>query len=278
MPTPHVSKGTRVYLSKQKMFGDVVKTKMLGTDAVVVQCDNGSLQVACGKDVLEEVVDKSTSKNGRGSSRTLPTDVKVIGPQVLESFGVDEQTRAVLFQKFMVLEESVRLEKATYWEVNRDNAEAMSSFLPELLSLIGEDTLFIQRKSARLLRHLDHETREVMLQNMMSKTTEEERKTMIMHYTSVQSDRRKLLEFLQDMYELLLDDKTYLKMEFNKAFTESKNKVVRGVTAEAITNFLESSSESLRAKVVAIWRKRKYYRSRRGGRYAYNVLRRFKEV
>lgn len=276
MPTPHVSKGSRVYISSKKMFGEVVRTTMLGTDSVVVQCDDGSLQAACGEDVLDEVVDKATSKNGRGNNKTLPTDVKVIGPQVLESFGVDEQTRAALFQKFMVLEESVRLEKASYWEANKDDTTAMSTFIPELLSLIGEDTRFIQTKSARLLRHLDQETRDTMLQNMMTRTTEEEeRKIMIIHYTSVQNDKKKVQAFLQDMYELLLDDKTYLKMEFEKAFAQSRNRDIRGVSDEKLADFLDNSSESLKEVIVANWRRRKYYRSQRGGRYAYDVLRNF---
>lgn len=272
MPSPHVSKGARVYISSKKMFGEVVRTRMLGTDAVVVQCDNGSLQAACGEDILDEIVDKSTLKNGRGKNKTLPTDVKVIGPQVLETFGVDERTRATLFQKFMVLEESVQLEKATYWEKNKDDAVAMSKFLPELMSLIGGDTLFIQRKSARLLKHLDEETRSKMLQNMMTKTTEEERKTLIMHYTLVQNDKRKVKAFLQDMYELLLDDKTYIMMEFKEALVAKR--IFPKTSAPMIQVYLDNSSESQLSSVVRIWRKRKYYRSGKGGRYAFNVLRR----
>lgn len=136
MPTPHVSAGDRVYVTSAKSFGDVVKTSVLGTDAVVVECDDGSLRAVCGDKLLEEVVDKSTSKNGKGSQKTLPTDVKVIGPAVLQTFGVDEPTRAALFQKFIVLDEGVQLEKATYWEQNKDDPAKMSTFLPELMSLL----------------------------------------------------------------------------------------------------------------------------------------------
>ena len=81
------------------MFGEVVKTSMLGTDAVVVECDNGSLKVVCGEKLLDEVVEISSSKDGRGLQKALPVDIKMIGPKVLESFGVNEQTRAALFQK-----------------------------------------------------------------------------------------------------------------------------------------------------------------------------------
>ena len=270
MPTPHVSKGTRVYLTSAKMFGEVVKTSMLGTDAVVVECDNGSLKVACGEKLLDEVVDLSSSKDGRGFVKALPVDIKMVGPKVLESFGVNEQTRAALFQKFLVLEESVQLEKATYWKDNKDDPVAMSNFLPELMTLLGEDTLFIQKKSAKLLNHLDEDTKSIMLTNMMTSTTEEERKTMIMEYTSIQNDKKKVLEFLQDLYELLLDNKTYIRMEFKKSLAQKRIFEIK--SSPMIETFLVNASGSQLEDVVRKWRKRKYYRSKKGGRYALNVL------
>lgn len=248
MPTPHVSKGTRVYLTSSKMFGEVMMTSVLGTDGVVVKCDNGSIQMVCGEDILDNVVEKSTENDGRGKSKAMPTDVRVIGPQVLESFGVDETTRAALFQKFMVLEENVRLEKATYWEANKDDPAKMAAFLPELMTLIGGDTQFIQTKSAKLLRHLDEDTRNAMLTNMMSSTTEDERKTMIMEYTSIQNDKRKVVEFLQSMYELLLDDETYLKMELKNAL--AKRRIYDEESVPMIDNLLANSSESQLADIV----------------------------
>lgn len=270
MPTPHVSKGVRVYLTGRKSFGEVLKTSLLGTEAVVVECDDGSLRAICGERVLDEVVDKSTLKNGRGIQKTVPTDVKVIGPAVMQTFGVDEQTRAALFQKFIVLDEKVKSEKATYWEQNRDDPAAMSTFLPELMSLLGDDTLFVKAKAARLLNHLDQDTRDVMLANMMSSTTPEERKTMITEFTSIQNDRRKVAVFLQDMYELLLDNKTYIKMEFKKSLATR-----RIVGHPMIATFFANASESQLDNVVNVWRKRKYYRSRRGCRYALNILKKY---
>lgn len=272
MPT-HVNTGSRVYVTSLQMFGDVTKTKTLGLDGVVVQCDDGSLRAVYGNDIQEQLVDKSTSKNGKGELVDVPTDVKVIGPQVLESIGVDEQTRGALFQKFMVLEESVRLEKAKYWEENRDNPAAMSTFLPELMTLLGGDTNFIKKKSAKLLAHLDDDVRNTMLTNMMVKTTAEERKAMILQYTSIQNKRRKVVEFLQGMYELLLDNRTYIAMEFKKALV--RRQILAAESAPMIAAFLAKSSESDVEQVVAKWRKRKYYRSRRGGRYAFSIVKNF---
>lgn len=271
MPSLHVSKGSRVYLASAKLYGEVTKVGALGTTAVVVQCDDGSMKVVCGDLVFDDVVNKSTSKNGRGTSLTLPTDVKVIGPQVLEAFGVDEATRATLFQKFMVLEETVRNEKASYWEQNKDDQSKMSAFLSELLALLNDDTAFIQAKSAKLLRHLDATTRNIMLTNMMSSTTPEERKTMIMEYTTIQNDRVKVTEFLQNMNELLLDNQTYIKMEFKKAL--AKKGIYEDESLPMIESFLEVCPDSRLSEIVAEWRKMKYYRTINGFMYARNLVR-----
>lgn len=270
MPALHVSKGSRVFLASAKMYGEVTKVGALGTSAVVVQCDDGNMKVVCGENVFDDVVDKSTSKNGRGTVLTIPTDVKVIGPQVLEAFGVDEATRATLFQKFMVLEETVRNEKASYWEQNKDDPSKMAAFLPELLALLNDDTAFIQAKSAKLLRHLDDETRHTMLTNMMSSTAPEERKAMIMEYTVIQNDRVKVTEFLQNMYELLLDNKTYIKMEFKKAL--AKKGIYEEESVPLTERFLNSCPEKQLSDIVAEWRKMKYYRSTNGFTYARNLV------
>lgn len=271
MPSSHVTNGSRVFLPSLKLFGEVIKTSALGTVAVVVECDDGVLRLVCGDAVYKDVVDKGTSKDGEGNTVSVPTDVKTIGPQVLESMGVDEATRAALFQKFMVLDEDVRLEKAAYWEANKDDSQAMESFLPELVSLLGEDTRFIQAKSAKLLRHLDPEVRELMLTNMMSTTTEEERKEMILEYTALQNDKRKILNFLQNMYELLLDDKTYIQNEFKVALSRRRG----SFDPEKSAAFFAELSEADMTAIVSEWRQKKYYSSKHAKRHALNLMQKY---
>ena len=264
----HVSKGSRVFLTSANMFGDVTRLGALGTDAVVITCDDGSLRVVCGD--LHDVVDTESSKNGSGEDVAIPTDVRVVGKQVLKDFGLDEESSAALFQKFMVLDESLRLEKASYWEANKDDNNKMEEFLSDLLTLLGSDTAFIKAKSARLLGHLDDETRAVMLTNMMDLTTEAERKAMILQYTSIQNDRRQVDEFLQVMYELLLDNRRYIKNEFRKALVTLK--ILEAESTPMIESFLSNSSDIQVDDVVEEWRRMKLYRSRARGTYARNVL------
>lgn len=270
MPTPHVSKGERVFLTSANTFGEVRRTSVLGSDAVVVECDDGSLKAVCGEKVLDEVVEKASSLDGRGGEKTLPTDVRVIGPAVLQAFGVEEQTTGALFQKFLVLDETVRQEKATYWEENKDDSEAMKDFLPELISLLGDDTSFIQQKSARLLKHLDDETKEILMQNMMTSTTKEQRQLMITEFSSAQNDRKKALEFVQNIFEMLLDNKTYIRMEFKKSLATKG--ILDESSSQLIETFLSNVPEAELQGVVEQWRVRKYYRSRTGKKYARTIV------
>lgn len=262
--------GSRVFLTPLKMFGEVTRTSTLGTDAVVTQCDDGSLRVVYGGKVDSDVVEKDTSKNKAGEVITIPTDVRIVGDEVLEKFGVDQQTRAALFQKFLLLEESVRLEKASYWELHKNDNDKMATFIPELLVLLEEDTNFIQNKSAKILKRFDTETREKMLTKLMTVTTKEDRTALILQFTSVQNDRYKKQDFVQNMLELLLDNKTYIRYEF-KATLEKLN-IFEEESTTMIETFLTSSTDSQIEQVVSQWRKLKLYRSAAGGVFARKVL------
>lgn len=268
----HVAKGDRVYVSFMDMFGEVMQTTTLGTDAAVVQCDDGSIQALYGDDTDDHVVDTVTGKNGRGKAFTVPTDVRKIGALMLESIGLDAETRASLFQKFLVLDEDVRKEKAAFWEANKDDAQAMAIFLPEMMALLGDDTYFIKAKAAKLLNHLDEDVRAIMFTNMMGTTTAEERKALIVRYTTIQNHKRLLVEFIEEMYKKLLDNKTYIAMEF-KEYLSKNVRLMKEIPN--IPTFISNASDSQIDAIVDVWRRRKYYRSGRGGRYAFIIVRRF---
>lgn len=269
---PHVSEGARTYLPGTDKYGNVVRTTVLGTPAIVVECDDGSMKAFCGDGVNEEVYDKETGKNGKGATLELPTDVAVIGPDVLASVGLDAQNQMALFQKFMVLEPTLRREKAKYWEEHKDDAEKMAEFLPELMELLGADTLYIETQAGKVLGHLDNDTRAKMMTDFMNVTTEDDRMAMIIRYTAVSKDKIQKEEFLQDMYKLVLDNGTYITMEFQKS-------LCRHVSEETISSltesFLSKNDDSLINDIVETWRSFKYYTSSRGHTFAWNVLRQY---
>ena len=270
----HVAKGSRAYMPGKKSFGEVIRTTLLGSDAIIISADDGTIQAFCGDDMMDSVVDKDTKKNGRGVDIEIPTDVKTVGPAVLEAIGLDEDTRTALFQKFMVLDDDVRLEKASYWEANQADDALMAVFLPELMSLLGEDTLYIQTQSLKLLAHLDQATRDVMLTKFMTETTAEERKALIITYASNRNDKNKTEEFLQGIYLMLLDDATYLRMEFLRALTIKGLSIVDATAM--IDALFENAPESKQTSIIAAWRKYKMYSTGRGKNYAYNQCRKYR--
>lgn len=268
--TSHVSEGTRVYLPSIDMFGDVTATNALGGKAARVMCDDGVLRLFCGEDTVTEVVNSVSKLDGKGTSRDVAPDVKDVGPAVLSSFGVDEETQASLFQKFLTLEKNVRQEKLAFWEANKEDSTAMSTFIPELLELLRDDEVFIKEKSKTILRHVDESIRDKMLTNMLTNVSEEDRKSLILHFTGIQNDKIKRDEFLQNMYELLLDDVDYIKMEFQNAL--QKYKVDQQEAETLISNYIAGTTAEEQEQVVNNWRRAKYYRSVKGPKYAYDLL------
>lgn len=274
MSTIHVSKGARVFIPSIDMFGEITRTSALGGTAAAVLCDDGVLRLFCGELMRTDVVDKDTQKDGNGAVQPVSTDVRTVGPPILDSFGVDDETKAVLFQKFMVLEENVRKEKASFWEANKDNQTVMSTFIPELLELLGDDTAFIQAKSERLLRDVDESVKSKMLTNMMTKP-EEDRKALIMHYTSIQNDAIKVDEFLQNMFELLLEDGDYLVMELKKALR--KLLIDEAECVRLTSNFIANTTAEEQAEVASTWRTAKFYRSKKGTKFAHDLVTKYSE-
>lgn len=113
-----------------------------------------------------------------------------------------------------------------------------------------------------------------MLTNFMSSTTAEERKAMIIQYTLVRNDSFKTEEFLQNIYELLLDDGTYIRMEFKRAL--GKRNIFDPEASTLIDSYLSKATDTFTEKVITARRTYKMYRSRRGKSYSWNIVRRYK--
>ena len=73
---------------------------------------------------------------------------------------------------------------------------------------------------------------------------------------------------------LLLDNATYLRMEFHKALLK------RGLSSEKATTMIdelfENAPESKQTNMVNAWRKYKMYSTSRGKNYSYNQCYRYR--
>lgn len=252
MSNLHVSVGNRTYLPEQGLFADVTRDHVLGLQkGCVVKSDDGKLRAFCGERVSSVV-------SSSGVNAAVPTDVKAIGPQILSSFGVNAVDQVALFQKFIVLEKSVRDEKAAFWELHQYDDVAMSTFIPEVIGILQSDDLYIQHQADKMLAALTTEVRQSMLQKMMQVTDEETRKGLIVRYTMIRNDRVQVEDFLQSIYSLLLDNDTYLQLEMRRALLTLKGTNLDEANSR-IDSFLESSTELTRNEFVAHWRSMKYY-------------------
>lgn len=267
--------GTRVYMPENEMFGNVTRNTVLGNNGIVAECDDGVKRVFCGNDLETKIYCKDDGKNLAGEEKVIPTDVSVVGPSVLQSMGLEESTQKQLLQKFMVLDPQVRLEKAKYWEENKDDKKAMSVFLPDLLQLLASDANYIKVKSQKLLSHVDETTRSKMYENLMNNFSVEEREEMMSNFTDCETDRRASQDFIQGMYRKLLDSSSYLSVEFHRSLNDAG--IFEQDTVGKIDKMLSEASESEKDEIAEKWRVKKYYRSKSGSKFALGVISRYDE-
>ena len=271
----HVSKGIRTYNKNDDSFGDVTRTRMFGKEssAVVVKMDDGSFKAFIGKDAIKNVINTDTSKDIDGVDVEVPTDVKMVGPALLSELGVDAANQSALFQKFMVMSKENRRSKIKEWKESKDDPVKNSKFMTEILELLDDDTQFIQTHAAKLLKQFDSEKKAEMMIKLNSITTHEQRKQLIIDYTSIKTDKIKTEVFMQELYELLLDDNEYLYMQMKKfgiRYYKEDELVKR------IEKFFEVRSEKYVSLIISRWRQRKLYNHRNGAGFIRNQLRRLK--
>ena len=274
MPT-HVSTGDRTFLKNHDEFADVQRESFLGLKkSVVVLCDDGTVAAYCGDEASEQVVDIVTGKDGKGADVEVPTDVKVVGPAILTEVGIEPLEQRALFQKFMVMSKTERREKMAAWKAAKDDPATKATFLTQLLGLLEDDSPFILKQSEKLLSHVDPTQRGAMLIQLNSITTNDQRRDLIIEYTEIRNDKSKTEEFVQKLYLILLDNDSYLRMEF-KRFASKYFKKNMAELDSKLDGFFAGRSQAYRDNCVNVWRKHHMYNSRRGPSYARNQLRPF---
>ena len=269
----HVSKGDRTFIKDDDSFSDVTRTRIFGKESsgVVVLMDDGSYKAYLGTS-LNQVVNTETKKDADGTDVELPMDVKKNGPAILSGIGLDDENQKALFQKFMVLPKDLRRAKMEEWKESEGDSVKESNFLSEILGLLDDDTLFIQTQASKLLSHFDDTTREQMLTKLNSITTSEQRKQLILKYTSVKYNKKNVERFMQELYKLLLEDDEYLVMQMKVHGIKLINEPE---LSRKILAFMEHRDEAYRQRIVNIWRARSYFISKTGPRWIRNLLKRY---
>lgn len=258
MSEMHVHPGDRAYLPSADMFGDVTRDTILGLKkGCVVRSDDGRMTAYLGN-VASTVVEKSTGKDGDGNAVDVPTDVKVIGPAVLDKFEINETDQFAMFHKFVLLDSTTRREKAKFWEEHQYDDHVLATFIPEVLTILQSDDMYIAEHADRLLAHVTPDVRATMLANMASRTVPDTRKGLIVRFTLIQNDRVQLEEFRQSLFTLLLDDREYARIEMRRCLLS-----IRGATEadadQQLDDFFGTATDETIEQFVSDWRAKKYY-------------------
>lgn len=256
----HVSIGERVYVKGTDMFGDVARTTVLGVEAVSLVDDEGNTKAFFGNNSKAGIVNKTSGLDGSGSTVEVPLDVKEVGIAVLTATNVSPDEQRLMFVKFMgMFDQATRRAYMTDWEAKKDDPDQRAAFLQGLMDDLADDEAFITTQGNHALANVEPEVRQKMFGSLVTLLTKEERESLILEYVSVRNNPVEKEEFLQSMYELLMDDDDYIEMEGKKAFTGLR--ILADEQTAIFTKFMTNVSAEDRSKYAAEYRKVRRSRS-----------------
>lgn len=260
----HVSSGDRAYLTDSDSYGDVNRTTILGVPGVVVYDDEGGVTAYCGTEASSaSVVNKTTGKNGKGVDVSMPTDVKSEGTEVLAALEIEPEKQSILFVKFMgMFSKEQRRAYIDEWNEKKNDPVEKETFLNGLITDLEDDEVFITNEGKKAFIGIEEEVQHKMFSKLLTTLDASERESYIIQWMQVKNDKYKKEEFLQGMYELLMDDDDYIVMEGKKALT--KVFISTSEQTNLFNKFLEVVDPSTRSDLVKEWRSVRRSKSRKG--------------
>ena len=250
----HVTLGERVYVKGTDMFGDVERTTVLGVNAVSLVDDEGTTKAFFGTNLSTGIVGKTAGVDGTGAAVTVPVDVKEEGIEVLTAMNISPEEQRLKFVKFMgMFDQATRRTYMEDWMAKKDDPVQRTAFVQGLMHDLDDDTEFIMVVGNQALAAVEPDVRQYMFQRMLTTLTKEERESLILEWMQVKNYPVKKEDFLQGMYELLMDDDDYIAMEGRKAFT--KLRILADEQTEIFTKFMTNVSAEDRASYIVEYRK-----------------------
>ena len=259
--TTHVSSGDRVYMVDSDTYGNVTRTTFLGKPGAVLSNDDGSLGGFSQKETRTNIVNKTTKKNGLGETIEPPMDVRVEGVPILGAMNISPANQRFMFVKFMgMFPKEQRRAYVREWKEKKDDPVQKTLFLNNLIEALDDDEIFISTEGKRALVEVEPEVQKKMFAKFLTTVDKATRQQYILEWVLSKNDKKKKEAFLQKMYELLMDDEDYIKMEGRKAlksFSMSRRDQYR-----MFVNFIQASSVQERREYIIEWRKVRRSRSK----------------
>ncbi|CAM9207430.1 unnamed protein product, partial [Pylaiella littoralis] len=258
----HVAVGERVYVKDTDVFGDIARKRVLGVDAVSLVDDEGNTVAYFGAKIDSDIVNKETGLDGSGADVEVPVDVKEEGIEVLSAMNVSAEDQRLMFVKFMgMFDQETRRAYVADWKEKKGDPELRKTFLEGMMNDLDDDEAFIQEQGTRALAGVDEDVRRGMFEALVSTRTKEEREGMILEWMTVKGHPDAREEFLQKMYEILMDDDDYIAMEGKKAFTELR--ILEEDQAAIFAKFMAVTTVEDRAAYAANYRSARRSRSQK---------------
>lgn len=221
--TTHVSSGDRVYIVESDTYGDVKRTTFLGKPGVVLSNDDGSLGGFSQKVTRTNIVNKTTKKNGLGETVEPPMDVRVEGVPILGAMNISPANQRFMFVKFMgMFPKEQRRAYVREWKEKKGDPVQKTLFLNNLIEALDDDEVFISTEGKKALVEVEPDVQKKMFAKFLTTVDKTTRQQYILEWVMSKNDKTKKDAFLQKMYELLMEDEDYIKMEGRKALTSLK--------------------------------------------------------
>lgn len=257
----HVSSGDRVYMVDSDTYGDVKRTTFLGKPGVVLANDDGSLGGFSQKETRTNIVNKTTKKNGLGQTIEPPMDVRVEGVPILGAMNISPANQRFMFVKFMgMFPKEQRRAYVREWKEKKDDPVQRTLFLNNLIEALDDDEVFITNEGRKGLIEVEPEVQKKMFAKFLTTVDKSTRQQYILEWVLSKNNKKNKDAFLQKMYELLMDDEDYIKMEGRKALTSIKIPIRDQY--QIFSRFLRVSSVEDRRTYIREWRKVRRSRSK----------------
>lgn len=258
----HITRGDRVYIVDSDSYGDVNRTTFLGKQGSVLVADDGTLGGFTSTETNEKIVNQTTGKNGLGVAIETPMDVKNEGVSILDAMNITSEQQSLMFSKFMAMfNKEERRAYVKDWKEKESDPVQRTLFLNNLVEDLDDDEVFITNEGTKALVDIEPEIQKKMFTKFLTTVDKKTREAYILEWVVSKNDKEKKDDFLQKMYELLMDDEDYIKMEGRKALSTIKMSYREQLTV--FSRFLRVSTGQQREDYVKEWRSVRRSKSKR---------------
>ena len=258
----HVTTGERAYMPDDDTFGQVERNIFLGIEGVVILDDDGVSQAFCGPTLKTKLVNTTTGKNGNSEDVVMPTDVKIEGVSVLDSLNITSDQQKFMFIEFKgMFNKTERRAYMDEWKTVKNDDVQKAIFLNNMITVLDDDEVFISVQGKKALIQVDPEVQTKMFTKFITTVTKAERVAYIVEWMTVKNDKDQKEEFLQKMYELLMEDDDFLLHQGRKDFTSLH--LSYSDQLYLFQKFLRVVDSSTRSEYVREYRLTRRSRSRR---------------